>query len=263
MNSFSAKPRPTDTQIRDALLVVLAVAWGSIDAISFGALGRVYSAFQTGNLITLGLGTGGLSGAPVLRAAVSLAAFGIGVLVATRIVEHPPAGVLWPRRLEVALVVIGGILIGFLVFWIVVNGHPSSTSAALLIAISALGAGMETGAIFRLGIRAVFTTAATATVTAFVSDVDDDLSGQRADVEDDLTGKRGAAVDQVRLLLVIVAMFTGACAGAVLLVNVREIAPILAPVLTFGVAATARLTFRAPARSVAGQPPRGDTAPAM
>lgn len=103
MNSFTAKRRLTDTQIRDVLLVVLAVACGSIDAISFGGLGRVYSAFQTGNLITLGLATGGLSGAPVLRAAVSLAAFAIGVLVATRIVGHPPASGVWPRRLEVVL----------------------------------------------------------------------------------------------------------------------------------------------------------------
>jgi uncharacterized membrane protein YoaK (UPF0700 family) len=245
--------------MRDLLLVALTVAWGSIDAISLGALGRVYSAFQTGNVIALGLGTGGVSGAPVLRAGISLAAFAIGVLIATRVVGHPAAGVVWPRRLEVVLLAIGGILIGFLVFWILVKGHPSSTSADLLIAISALGAGMETGAIFRLGIRAVFTTAATATVTAFMSDVDDDLTGQRADVDDDLTGQRGAAVDQVRLLLVI----AGAFAGGALLTNAREIAPILAPALTLAVAVTARAAFGIPARSVAGQPPRGDTAPAI
>src|SRR6202042_2152848 len=89
-----------------------------------------------------------------------------------RIVGHPPGGALWPRRLEVVLVIIAGILIGFLVFWVVVNGHPSSTSADLLVAISALGGGMETGAIFRLGLRAVFTTALTATWTTFASDVD-------------------------------------------------------------------------------------------
>jgi uncharacterized membrane protein YoaK (UPF0700 family) len=243
-----ARRRPTDTHLRDMLLVTLTVAWGSIDAISFAGLGRVYSAFQTGNVIALGLGTGGVAGAPVVRAAVSLAAFAIGVLIATRIVEHPTAGAVWPRRLEVVLLAIGGILIGFLVFWIVVNGHPSSTSADLLIAISALGAGMETGAIFRLGIRAVFTTAATATVTAFMSDVDDDLTGQRADVDDDLTGKRGDAVDQVRLLLVIVGAFAGACAGSALLVNAHDIAPIVAPVLTLAVAATARVVFGVPAR---------------
>lgn len=245
-----AQRRPSDTQLRDILLVALTLAWGSIDAISLGALGRVYSAFQTGNVITLGLGTGGAPGAPVLRAAVSLAAFGIGVVVATRIVEHPPADVLWPRRLDVVLVAIGGILIGFLVFWIVVNGHPSSTSADLLIAISALGAGMETGAIFRLGVRAVFTTAATATVTAFMSDVDDDLTHQR-----------NAAVDQTRLLLVIVAAFAGACAGGALLINVRDIAPIVAPALTLAVAATARVGFGR-SRSVARRSPRGDTVPA-
>jgi len=226
------KRHPNDTQARDVLLVALAFAWGSIDAVSFGGLGKVYSAAQTGNLITLGLGAGGVAGAPVLRAGVSVAAFAVGVLIATRIVGHPPAGVLWPHRLEAVLVVIGGILIGFLVFWIVVNGHPSSTSADLLIAISALGAGMETGAIFRLGLRAVFTTALTATVTTFMSDVDDDLTQQRND-----------AVDQVRLLLVIVGAFAGVCAGAALLVDVRQIAPVLAPAVTLAVAATAKVAF--------------------
>jgi hypothetical protein len=99
-----ARRRPNDTQLRDMLLVALTLAWGSIDAISFGGLGRVYSAFQTGNVIVLGLGTSGASGVPVLRAGVSLASFGIGVLVATRIVGHPSAGVVWPRRLESVLV---------------------------------------------------------------------------------------------------------------------------------------------------------------
>jgi len=247
-----AKRRPTDSRLRDLLLVTLTSAWGSIDAISFAALGRVYSAFQSGNVIALGLGAGGVPGAPVVRAAVSLGAFAIGVLIATRIVEHPPADVVWPSRLEAVLLAIGGILIVFLVFWIVVDGRPSSTSADLLIAISALGAGMETGAIFRLGVRAVFTTAATATVTAFVSDVDDDLTRQR-----------NGAVDQVRLLFVIVGAFAGACAGAALLANVRDIAPIVAPVLTLAVAVAARVAFGVPARSVTRQPPRGDAAPAI
>jgi uncharacterized membrane protein YoaK (UPF0700 family) len=245
-----ARRRPSDTRLRDMLLVALTLAWGSIDAISFAGLGRVYSAFQTGNVIVLGLGTSGASGVPVLRAGVSLATFGFGVLVATRIVGHPSAAVVWPRRLESVLVAIGAVLTGFLVFWIVVNGRPSSTSADLLIAISAFGAGMETGAIFRLGVRAVFTTAATATVTAFVSDVDDDLTRQRS-----------AVVDQGRLLLVIVAAFAGACAGGALLVNVRDIAPILAPTLTLAVAATARFAF-GPAPSVAERSTRPDTAPA-
>src|SRR6202034_2278528 len=60
-----AKRRRNDTYLRDALLVALAFAWGSIDAISFGGLGKVYSTAQTGNLITLGLGAGGCVGGGV------------------------------------------------------------------------------------------------------------------------------------------------------------------------------------------------------
>ena len=49
--------------IRDVLLNALTVSSGSVDAISFLALGRVFSAFMTGNIAFLGLRVAG-AGAP-------------------------------------------------------------------------------------------------------------------------------------------------------------------------------------------------------
>ena len=218
-----------DTRLRDVLLIALTVSMGSLDAISYLGLGKVFSAFQTGNIVFLGLGTGGAS-ASVARAGISLAAFGLGALIATRIVLGPSPKHIWPRQVTVAL---GGVtvsLLGFLVFWLLVNGRPSGTSADLLIAISALAAGMQTGAMLRLGVRAVFTTAATATWTALMSDIATDIAHRRA-------------VDLARLAMVVVAAFGGAAAGAALITGPRDVAPVVATALTALVTVTAAVRF--------------------
>jgi uncharacterized membrane protein YoaK (UPF0700 family) len=222
------------SHLRDAMLIALTASIGSIDAVSWLGLEKVYSAFQTGNLVVLGFGTAGASGPPVMRAAVSFAAFGCGALVASRFVAVDAADALWPRRVTGVL---GGVAIAqmaFLALWLGVGGRPSEHSGDVLIGISALAAGLQTGAIFSLGVRAVFTTAATATWTALMSDI---AGGPR--VPRDLT----------RLAAVVLAAFVGAVAGSVLMVHTRDVAPLLAPALTVGVVLTASLVF--------GRSPRG------
>ena len=76
-----------DTTARDGLLVALTFASGAIDAISFIALGKVFTAFMTGNFVFLGLRAAGAPGPEVLTVAISLAAFAIGVFASTRIVK--------------------------------------------------------------------------------------------------------------------------------------------------------------------------------
>ena len=49
-------PRWRAHRIRDVLLAVLAVAAGSIDALSWLALGKVFSAFMTGNMVFIAVG---------------------------------------------------------------------------------------------------------------------------------------------------------------------------------------------------------------
>jgi uncharacterized membrane protein YoaK (UPF0700 family) len=48
-------------RLRDSLLVTLTFSSGAVDAISFLALGKVFSAFMTGNIAFLGIR---LAGAP-------------------------------------------------------------------------------------------------------------------------------------------------------------------------------------------------------
>jgi uncharacterized membrane protein YoaK (UPF0700 family) len=64
-NSLAATDRAhSDRTVRDWLLFTLTVSSGAVDAISFLALGKVFTAFMTGNLAFLGMGIAGSAGAP-------------------------------------------------------------------------------------------------------------------------------------------------------------------------------------------------------
>src|ERR1700687_2813704 len=93
-----------ELRIRDLLLNALTVSSGAIDAISFLALGKVFSAFMTGNIAFLGLRVAGASRAPGgVAIFVSIAAFAAGVYVSTRVVKPSGGSGTWPRRVTLAL----------------------------------------------------------------------------------------------------------------------------------------------------------------
>ena len=54
----------TYVRVRDWLLSALTVSSGAVDAISFLALGKIFTAFMTGNIAFLGMGIAGHPGAP-------------------------------------------------------------------------------------------------------------------------------------------------------------------------------------------------------
>ncbi|MFE1176244.1 YoaK family protein [Streptomyces sp. NPDC058773] len=66
------------------IMVGLTVATGMLDAVSFLALGQVFTATQTGNLLFLGFGIAGQGGLPVVETSVSLAAFVLGAALGAR-----------------------------------------------------------------------------------------------------------------------------------------------------------------------------------
>jgi uncharacterized membrane protein YoaK (UPF0700 family) len=49
----------TDVRVRNWLLAALTVSSGAVDAISFLALGKIFTAFMTGNVAFLGDGNRG------------------------------------------------------------------------------------------------------------------------------------------------------------------------------------------------------------
>jgi uncharacterized membrane protein YoaK (UPF0700 family) len=217
--------RLDDHGVRDVLLVALTFSTGAIDAISFLVLGKVFSAFMTGNIVFLGFELGGAAGPSAWRTIASVGAFGVGAFLGSRIVAPTAgAGAVWPRRVTAALAAGAVAQVVFLALWLAVGGHPASGSANALIAVSALAMGIQTAAVFSLGLRAVFTTAATATWTALLGDVAT------------WSQTRG---ERHRLAGILLALLAGAVAGAVLVVDARPWAALLPLAVSASVVAVA------------------------
>ena len=87
MRRESIDGQTTDLRVRNLLLMALTASSGAVDAISYLGLGKVFTAFITGNFVFLGLVAAALVGPSVVSLAVTLAAFAAGVYLATRIVE--------------------------------------------------------------------------------------------------------------------------------------------------------------------------------
>lgn len=215
---------------RDLLLGGLTISSGAVDAISFVALGKVFTAFMTGNIAFLGLRVAGSSVAPGAEAILaSMGAFAAGVYLSTRIVLPSRGSATWPRRVTIAL---GVSLIphaAFAAVWVASNGQPPTHVIPLLLALWALAMGMQSAAVRSLHVEGVFTTAATATIIVLVGDV----------ASWAMTG-----VERNRLAGVLVSLFTGATAGSLLLMHARMYAPLLPFVLTVVVVATAATVLR-------------------
>lgn len=220
--------RLSPATVRDLLLVGLTFSSGAVDAISYLALGKVFTAFMTGNLVFLGLSIAGVGTSNIAHASVSLAAFAAGVVLSQQILKRHNDSALWPRRVSIALAVAVVLQAAFLVAWLATSGRPSSAAGDLLVALSALAMGMQSGAVRALGVAAVFTTAATATLIVLASDVG--------------TGRQ-SATERRRLSGVIAGLLAGAAAGALLLVHARSYAAVLPLVVTGVVIAGARVAF--------------------
>jgi uncharacterized membrane protein YoaK (UPF0700 family) len=204
--------RHDEVLARNRLLLLLTFASGAVDVICFLGLGKVFTAFMTGNFVFLGMRIAGAPGPHVVSVLVSMGAFAVGVFIATRVVNPTRGASVWPRRVTSVLSLSVIAHAAFVALWIVVGGHPSLTSAVFLLGISALAMGIQTGAVFSLGLQGVFTTAATATVTV--------LSGDSAHWAN-------TAPERHRLAALLVALTCGAIAGGLLLLHARDLAPVL------------------------------------
>ncbi|HEY2181221.1 MAG TPA: YoaK family protein [Solirubrobacteraceae bacterium] len=235
-----------DTRIRDAMLVALTVSTGAVDALSWLVLGKVFSAFMTGNVVFLGLDAAGAAGPSVSRVGSSLAAFAAGALLAARIVSSKTdTSATWPRRVTIALGVALCAQAAFLGLWLGTSAHPSSGAGDALIGLSALAMGMQTTAIFALGVRGVFTTAATATWALLMGD---------------FSGWSQSRGERRRLASVITGLFAGAASGALLVLHARTWAPVLPLAVSALVVTGATVAFDGAGRLAGVRPlrPRPD-----
>jgi uncharacterized membrane protein YoaK (UPF0700 family) len=220
--------RAVEFKVRDLLLNALTVSSGAVDAISFLALGKVFSAFMTGNIAFLGLRIAGAGGPGKVAILVSMVAFALGVYISARIAKGTEGPCTWPQRVTVAL---GASLIGhaaFLAVWFACKGQPSIDVGHVLLGLWGFAMGMQSAAVRTLRVDGVFTTAATATIIF--------LAG-------DLTNWSETTGERRRLAGVLVSLFIGATAGGLLLVHAPIYAPVLPFVIALATVATAAIIF--------------------
>ncbi len=186
--------------MRDPLtrvLLVLTFVTGIVDAVSFLALGHVFAAMQTGNVVFLGLGIANVAGAPLLAPLVALAAFLAGGSAAALLVR-PGSG----RELreamagEIVLLAVAAVLAALL------DVDPGEASAYLLIAILSAAMGLRNTIARRIGDPNLATTVLNLTLSAFVAHTPSGLASEGE------LALRGAAI---------AAILAGAVAGALLL----------------------------------------------
>jgi uncharacterized membrane protein YoaK (UPF0700 family) len=206
--------QPADTGIRDLALMSLTVSSGAIDAISYLVLGKVFTAFMTGNIVFLGLHTAKAAEFEVFRIARSLAFFSIGVflfrLIAKSFRDSAGRSSGWPQEVTTGLVTMVIAQAGFLAVWVGVGGRPSSNAADILVSLGAFAMGIQSSAVVSLGLTGVVTTAATGTVVALVASI-----------------APHPVSDWRRLAGVLVSLFVGATLEGVLLTHARSHAPVL------------------------------------
>jgi uncharacterized membrane protein YoaK (UPF0700 family) len=182
------------------LMLVLTVVTGLIDAVSYLALGRVFVANMTGNVVFLGFALAGAPGLSVTASIVSLVSFLTGALaggrLGTRFAAH--RGRLLATTTALQAVLVAGTVIAVAVS----DGEVTSPVRYTLIVLLGIAMGMQNAVARRLGVPDLTTTVLTLTLTGLAADS---------------SPAGGATPRPGRRILSVLAMFLGALAGALLL----------------------------------------------
>ncbi|HEX4401779.1 MAG TPA: YoaK family protein [Galbitalea sp.] len=192
-----------------ALLLLLTLGTGLIDAISILGLGRVFVANMTGNVVFIGFALAGAPGYSLWGSLVALAGFLVGASVGgvaiSRFSGH--RGKLLRNALIVQLIL-------FLVALVIslVGGAPLLSAPQLvIISVGAIALGIQNAVVRHLGVPDMTTTVLTMTLTGIGSDL----------------RKRDLAT-ATRRLIAVLAMLLGAAVGAILVLRLGVSAGIVA-----------------------------------
>jgi uncharacterized membrane protein YoaK (UPF0700 family) len=215
--------------VRNSMFVALNMSTGCVDAVSWLVLGKVFSAFMTGNLVFLGLLAGGATGPDLLRVVISVLSFALGAAVSGWLLRTTiKSERLWPFRVSGALSITALSEAGVVGVWKGAGGHPSGNTIPVVIGMLSASMGVQTVAIASLRIRGVFTTAATATLAILMGDA---------------AGRPHLKVEAQRLITVALALVAGAAVGAALVDNAPMAAPLFPFCVTTLVLSAAALVF--------------------
>lgn len=183
-------------------LVLLTMVTGLVDAVSYLALGRVFVANMTGNVVFLGFAAVGAGDFSVLASLAAISAFLLGAVAGGRLANWLGAH---RGKLLATAILIETLLVGLSLCLVLGNIAPAPFEQYLLIAALAIAMGMQNAAARRLAVPDLTTTVLTLTLTGFAAE--SAIAGGKSP----RTGRRVIAT---------VSMFAGAALGALLLLNV-------------------------------------------
>jgi uncharacterized membrane protein YoaK (UPF0700 family) len=153
-------------------LYCLTFVTGLVDAGSYVAMGHVFTANMTGNIVFLGFAIGGVPGLSIGRSTTALGFGLVGGFLAGKLDSW-----LGNRRrniwLTAALAIEAVLLIGAMTVSLCFDprgGQPISTALYGIIALTALGMGLRNGTVRRLAVPELTTTVLTLTVAALAFD---------------------------------------------------------------------------------------------
>ncbi|MEU5598047.1 YoaK family protein [Streptomyces sp. NPDC020298] len=182
------------------LMLTLTVVTGLVDAVSYLALGHVFVANMTGNVVFLGFALAGTAGLSALASVVSPAAFLLGALaggrLGTRFAAHRGHLLRTATALQTVLVA-AAVAVAALC-----GGHVTTGGRYALIVSLGLVMGLQNAVARRLGVPDLTTTVLTLTLTGLAADS---------------APAGGAAPRPGRRVLSVLAMFAGAFTGAALI----------------------------------------------
>jgi uncharacterized membrane protein YoaK (UPF0700 family) len=226
---MSARPRLRLAEPRHGslpvLLLVLTLATGMIDAVSLLALGRVFVANMTGNVIVTGFAIAGVPEFSLVTSLAALVAFLVGASVGGLFVDRvADRGALLRAVVPIEWLLLAVCLV-LVVVWPPVTGSTATVVTAVLAAVAM---GMQNAAARRIAVPDLNTSVISMSMIGLVAD--------------HLHSTREAAL---RRALAVLSLLVGAAVGAVL---VRTLGPaaafVLILVLLAGVGGAAHALLR-------------------
>ncbi|WP_030177746.1 YoaK family protein [Streptomyces sp. NRRL S-813] len=184
------------------LLLTMTVVTGLVDSVSYLALGHVFVANMTGNVVFLGFALGGAGSLSALASVVSMTAFLLGALaggrLGTRFATHRGHLLRAATAVQTVLVAVTVVVAA------VADGRVTTSVQYTLIVFLGLAMGLQNAVARRLGVPDLTTTVLTLTLTGLAADS---------------TPAGGEAPRPGRRILSVLAMFLGALVGAALLLH--------------------------------------------
>jgi uncharacterized membrane protein YoaK (UPF0700 family) len=204
------------------LLLGLTVVTGLVDAFSYLVLGHVFVANMTGNVAFLGFALAGAPGFSVVASAVALVSFGFGALFGGRL------GTRLGQQRDTLLT--GAACIQALLFAVSVALAALSTQPVaagyrypLIVALS-VGMGIQNATARKLAVPDMTTTVLTQAITGIAAD-------------SPIAGGKGLGAG--RRLTSVTAIFMGALIGAVFVVHVAIVLPLITGLVVLVIIASA------------------------